>query len=134
VILADTSAWIEFLRGTGSALGVRLRELLISDEVATTDAVVMEVLTGARDAADHERLRRLLWRCDFVATEGPRDYESAAEISLACRQAGERIRWLIDCLIASVAIRSDVPILTADADFDTIARHTPLQVVTASGS
>ncbi len=134
MILADTSAWIEFLRGTGSDLSVRLRDLLIAEEVATTDAVVMEVLTGARDAAGRDSLRRLLWRSHFVATEGPRDYENAAQISRACRQAGQRIRWLIDCLIASVAIRANVPILTADADFETIARHTPLQLVTATGS
>jgi predicted nucleic acid-binding protein len=128
VILADTSAWIEYLRGTGSDVGVRLRELLRGDRLATTDAVVMEILAGARDAHDRDRLLRLLARCQFVATRGPADYEDAAEISRLCRQAGDRVRWLIDCLIASVAIRAEVPILAADADFRAIARHTPLEL------
>jgi len=35
---------------------------------------------------------------------------------------------LIDCLIAAIAIRHDVPVLHADNDFDAIARHTPLKV------
>jgi predicted nucleic acid-binding protein len=126
MILADSSAWIEFLRGTGSELGVRVRELLRAEQLATTDVVLMEILAGARDGAERNRLARLLARCEFVATAGPRDYEAAADISRVCRQAGERVRWLIDCLIASVAIRAELPILTGDADFAVIARHTAL--------
>jgi predicted nucleic acid-binding protein len=126
VILADTSAWVEFLRGTGSEVDARLRGLLERDELVTTDVVLMEVLAGARDAAHRDRLRALLGRCAFLATEGPRDYEDAADVSRACRQAGDRVRGLTDCLIAIVAIRGDVPVLHADADFDAIARHTRL--------
>jgi predicted nucleic acid-binding protein len=88
--------------------------------------VLMEVLAGARDAAHRDRLRGLLARCAFLATLGPRDYEDAAELSRACRQAGEKVRGLTDCLIASVAIRGGVPVLHSDADFEAIARHTAL--------
>jgi predicted nucleic acid-binding protein len=126
VILADTSAWVEYLRATGSDAHLRLRVLLERDQLATTDVVLMEVLVGARDADHRDRLRGLLLRCAFVATEGPRDYEDAAEISRACRQAGEAVRNVADCLIASVAIRARVPVLHADTDFDRIARHTGL--------
>jgi predicted nucleic acid-binding protein len=35
---------------------------------------------------------------------------------------------LIDCLIGAIAIRADVPLLHADADFDLLARHTSLRV------
>jgi predicted nucleic acid-binding protein len=129
--LADTSAWIEFLRGTGSDAGGRVRDLLGTDQLATTDVVIMEILAGATDAADRDRLLRLLARCHFVATQGPGDYEEAAEISRTCRQRGERIRWLIDCLIASVAIRAEVAVLSTDTDFEVIARHTPLQLAKA---
>lgn len=31
-------------------------------------------------------------------------------------------------LIAAVAIRANVPVLHADADFDTLARYTPVQI------
>ena len=126
MILADSSAWVEFLRGTGSDVHVRLRELLERDELATSDVVLMEILAGARDAGHHDRLRRLLRRCDFVATEGPRDFENAATIAGACRHAGDRVPGLTDCLIASVAIRAELPLLQADADYEAIARHTPL--------
>lgn len=126
MILADTSAWVEFLRGTGSDVDRRARRLLRRDELATTDVVLMEVLAGARDADHRDRLRGLLARCDFVATEGPRDYEDAAEIFRACRRGGHGVRGLSDCLIATVAIRAKLPVLHADAAFAVIARHTQL--------
>jgi predicted nucleic acid-binding protein len=128
LILADTSAWVEFLRGTGSEVSGRFRELLRTEQLATTDAVFMEVLVGARDNAHRKHLRRLLGTCDFIATEGPRDYENAAEVSRACRQAKDRVPGVIDCLIATVAIRAEVPVLASDSDFAVIARHTRLEL------
>lgn len=124
--LVDTSAWVEFLRATGSDADEQVGRLLEQGEPATTDVVLMEVLAGARDADHRDRLRGLLGRCQFVATEGPRDYEDAAEIYRACRRSGAGVRGLVDCLIASVAIRAGLPILHTDADFDAIARHTGL--------
>lgn len=124
--LADTSAWVEYLRATGSDVHLRMRALLERDQLATTDVVLMEVLVGATDADHRDRLKRLLLRCDFVASQGPRDYEDAAEISRACRRAGEAVRGLTDCLIASVAIRAQLPVLHMDTDFETISRHTAL--------
>ena len=33
---------------------------------------------------------------------------------------------MVDCLIAAVAVRHDVPVLSKDRDFEAIAAHTPL--------
>ena len=41
---------------------------------------------------------------------------------------------LIDCLIAAVAIRGDVPIVHMDTDFDVLAQHTSLRVAIAQGT
>jgi predicted nucleic acid-binding protein len=38
------------------------------------------------------------------------------------------VRKLIDCLIGAVALRHRSPILHADADFTTLARHTAVTV------
>ena len=42
--------------------------------------------------------------------------------------ARNTVRKLVDCLIAAIAIRDDVPILHLDADFDVLAQHTALRV------
>lgn len=43
------------------------------------------------------------------------------------------MRSLIDCLIAAVALRHGVPVLHHDADFEALARHTPLQIARHEG-
>lgn len=129
MILVDSSAWIEFLRATGSAVHERLRAALAEDAVlACTDVVVMEILAGARSEADRQRLRRLLYGLDFLGVDGPADYELAADLYGRCRSKGETPRKLTDCLIAAVAIRNGATVLCEDADFEAIARHTPLRV------
>lgn len=129
MILADTSAWVEWLRGTGSPMHLRMRALIAgTDELALTDAVMMELLAGSGDRAQLRRLRRLLARFRFLATHGPRDWEDAAGLYRTCRQAGHTPRSQLDCLIAAVAIRNDAPLLHADSDFDSIARHTALRL------
>ena len=126
MILVDTSAWIEFLRDTGSPICQRVDDLLAT-EIATCDVVRMEVLAGARDEQHLQQLRRLLARASTLAME-PVDYEAAAALYRTCRQRGHTVRKLIDCLIAAVAIRGNLPVLHRDADFDILAQHTPLQV------
>jgi predicted nucleic acid-binding protein len=126
VILIDTSAWVEFLRDTSSAVCARVDELLVAD-IATCHPIRMEVLAGARDEGHLNDLRGLLARAVLVPTEAT-DYEDAASLYRTCRRGGETVRKMIDCLIAAIAIRSDIPILHADADFDVLARHTPLRI------
>ncbi len=124
--LIDTSAWIEFLRNTGSKACILVEELL-AHETAICDAVRMEVLAGARDESHLLRLRRLLARATIIPTQAA-DYDDAAALYRHCRRQGETVRKLVDCLIASVAIRAGTPILHNDADFDTLARHTGLRI------
>ena len=126
--LIDTSAWVEFLRATGSETHQAVRRLLEQDAlVHTTDVVVMEVLAGARDSEHERRLRRLLARCDYLPVDGLASYETAAGLYRACRRAGGTVRSLTDCLIGAVALRVGVPVLHNDRDFDILARHVGVQ-------
>jgi predicted nucleic acid-binding protein len=126
LILVDTSAWVEFLRNTGSPICTKVDELL-DGAIATCDPIRMEVLAGARDESHLNGLRRLLARASVVGLV-PGDYEDAAALYRTCRRRGETVRKLIDCLIGAIAIRADVPVLQADSDFDVLARHTSLQL------
>jgi predicted nucleic acid-binding protein len=130
VILADTSAWVEYLRATGSPAHLRLRELIAGQgELATTEVVVMELLAGAGAQEEVARLRRLLGRFELLPVEGLADYEAAADLSRRCRVGGETVRKLTDCLIAAVALRHGATLLHRDLDFEVLARHTRLQAV-----
>ena len=126
MILVDTSAWIEFLRNTGSPICERVDDVLAS-EIGVCDPVRMEVLAGARNEEHLRALERLLARAVTLHTT-PADYDEAAAVYRRCRRGGETVRKLIDCLIASVAMRAGTAILHNDRDFDVIARHTELGV------
>lgn len=126
MILIDTSAWVEFLRDTNSPVCVRVDKLLNGD-IAICEPVRMEVLAGARDERHLSDLRRLLARATLIPTESI-DYEEAAALYRVCRRSGETVRKLIDCLIASIVIRTGSSLLHRDTDFDVLARHTSLQI------
>lgn len=130
MILIDTSAWVEYLRDTGSAVCERVDALLAND-IATCDVIRMEVLAGARSDDHLGQLRKLLARATSLPVE-PIDYEAGAALYRTCRQHGKSVRKLVDCLIGAVAIRHGVPVLHSDADFTTLAAATELKVDTYS--
>jgi predicted nucleic acid-binding protein len=129
-VLADTSVWIELFRRTGSPTAQAMRRRLDADEVAITDIVIMEILAGETHPDRLAKARRAVDGCAYLGQRGQRDAIAAAALYRRCRRAGETPRQLTDCLIAAVAIRNDVPVLHRDRDYDAIARHFPLRVVT----
>lgn len=127
-MLVDTSAWIEYLRATGSVTNLAVRDRIRDDaHLATCDPVVMEVLAGGRSEEHVVELRGLLARAELVPTL-PTDWDDAARIYRAGRRQGVTIRRFVDCLIAAIALRRGEPVLHDDADFDAIARIVPLVV------
>jgi predicted nucleic acid-binding protein len=126
VILIDTSAWVEFLRDTGSAVCDRVDELL-DGEFATSHPIRMELLAGARDERHLDQLRGLLARAVVLPTT-PAHYETAAGLYRTCRRQGLTVRKLIDCLIAAHAIDAGADLLQDDADFVVLARCTALRL------
>lgn len=128
MILVDTSAWVEFVRDTGSA-ACNLVDEHLDGSIATCDAVRMELLAGARSERQLDDLRRMLERAEVIPT-GPTDYDRAASIYRACRRIGETPRSLVDCLIAAVAIQAGTPVLHADRDFTMIADVSRLESIT----
>jgi len=123
VILADSSAWVEYDRATGSATDQRLSELIAADgPVAVTEPVIMEVLAGARSDAREADLRRLLLRFHLYHFDAAADFDGAVRIYRRCRRAGITPRGLVDCMIAAVAWRQRATILACDVDLDRVAR------------
>lgn len=122
MILADTSAWVEYDRATGSPVDVRLTQL-VGDvlDLAVTEPVVMEVLAGARDEVREQQLRRLLRRFELARWDGASDWEGAARIYRRCRRVGVTPRGLTDCLIAAVAWRRGDTLLSYDRDLARVA-------------
>jgi predicted nucleic acid-binding protein len=125
MILVDSSAWIEVLRG-------RRREAFTSiaprSEIVTCLPVIQEVLQGFDNIAVRRVARAAL---DGVPTvEEPLTravFDEAIDLFLNARRAGLTIRSGVDCLIAACAIRNDAMIVHVDRDFTKIAKVSPLR-------
>jgi hypothetical protein len=129
LILADSSAWIEYLRRSGSTHHRTMHRLIeLRRSLAITEPVVMEVLSGLRSGSDVAEVRALMLALPMLTVGGLAGFEEAAAIYRACRTGGETIRSMLDCLVAVPAIRAGASILHRDRDFDVIARHTELQL------
>jgi predicted nucleic acid-binding protein len=122
VILADTSAWVEYDRATRSPVDERVAELIAADgPLMVTEPVVMEVLAGARDDARENDLRRLLLGIGLLPFDATTDFDAATRIYRRCRRSGITPRGMIDCMIAAVAWRHGATLLCRDADLNRVA-------------
>ncbi len=128
VLIADTSAWIDYLRATGSPQGRRLRQAISEHEVVVVDPILLEVMAGARRDAV-ARTQRLLEAQHLEATFPKLDWLDAATIYRELRWRGVTIRSQTDALIAAVAIRLELPVLHHDREYGQIANHSDLQIV-----
>jgi predicted nucleic acid-binding protein len=133
VILVETSAWVEFDRSSGSAVNRRLTKLITEEgDIAVTEPVLMEMLAGARDDRAWSQLRRLMTSFGWITADSVTDFEGAARVYRSCRAQGVTPRGLIDCMIASIALRTESTVLTADRDFAQMALVVPLRLDPAS--
>jgi predicted nucleic acid-binding protein len=133
MILADTSAWVEYDRATGSVVHRRVVELIANDgPLAVTEPVIMEVLAGARSDEREQDLRRLLSRFTLLRFEGVADFDAAARIYRRCRGAGFTPRGMLDCMIAAVAWRHGASLLAQDVDLHRLGQIIGIELDQAS--
>src|SRR5680860_503250 len=117
MVLVDTSAWIEYLRGTGSPYNTWIRDAIVADQpLGWTEPILYELTAGARSPRRAADLRALLLRGPILSVEGLQDWEDAAQLYRAARSKGLTVRSSIDCLIAAVALRTSSPVLALDRD------------------
>ncbi|MPZ64412.1 MAG: PIN domain-containing protein [Pseudonocardiaceae bacterium] len=129
--MIDTSAWIEYLRRTGSPANVEVKRLLQEEpgSVVVTEPIVMELLAGPTDPQLVATLERLVDGLRVVPVDAELDYRAAATVYRTARQRGRTVRSLVDCLIAVVAARTGAVLLHRDRDFRVLAGCLPdLQV------
>ena len=122
-MIADSSAWLELLRASGSAVHGAMRLAITNKQrIVVPDVVFQEVLQGASSIRQFEHLRDTLAKLPrFVPEDARQLHEKAASLYFRCRQAGYTVRRANDCLVAACAIESGEPLLQRDRDFVHIA-------------
>lgn len=130
MIAVDSSVWINYLHGRPTGSVLVLQELIKQrpESVLMVDLVLTEVLKGLHEHRAAEIEGRLS-RFDMLKVQHMADFRAAAGLYRAARSKGYTIRSTVDCLIAAMCIRENVPLLHDDVDFDRLAEVATLSVV-----
>jgi predicted nucleic acid-binding protein len=127
--VADTSVWVDFLRGTPSPEAELLDRLLPVRRIIVGDLVLCEVLQGVADARQARRTEALLREFLVLPMVDDGLAVQAAENFRRLRALGVTIRKTMDLLIGTFCIRHGHQLLHRDRDFDPMEAHLGLRVL-----
>ena len=118
MIVADTSVWVEFFRARGSREQLELDRLLVQDQVATVGPVIAELLQGARNSQEFERIRDHLVPLPYER-ETIDTWITVGSLSFQLRRAGVTL-GMMDLLIAALALEANHEVYTLDEHFQRV--------------
>jgi len=132
MILVDTTVWIDFFAARSLPHVVALETIIKRREnICICGIILAKVLQGIRQDTEFRKTRDLFNTLILL----PMPYTvflRSADIYRKLRKIGITIRKPLDCMIASVAIENDIPLLHNDKDFQPIERHCGLKVLSLS--
>lgn len=125
MIVADSSAWIDYLRDRDTPTVDALDGAIRQGIAVLCEPVWAEVMRGVRDDRDRDRVERTLAGFDVIPTQRE-DWENAVTIARFAQQHGVGIRSFMDCVIAGIVVRTGATLLHNDVDFERIGSVFPL--------
>ena len=129
-VLVDTSVWSLALRRRKrpdpSPVRAELTALIQDGRAVITGPVRQELLSGAREPVQHERLRDHMRAFPDVELTTD-DFEEAAFFYNLCRERGVQ-GSNTDFLICAISARNDFAIFTTDGDFERFAKVLPIRL------
>ncbi len=129
MVIVDTSAWIEYLKGGIPDVVAKVDSCLDQDVVGIGDLVYSEVMQGIRSPRAQTRVSSLLLSLpQFEMVGFAIAGESAANYRLL-RSKGVTVRKTIDVLIGTFCAQNGFQIVHSDSDFDLMAPHIGLDIV-----
>ena len=130
-LLIDTSVWSEALRrkekSINSSETLVRRIIENNDEIIIVGIILQEILSGITNEKLFLEILNILNDFSYVEIT-KEDYIHAAELRNKCKQRGITA-GSFDFLIASVAIRNKLMLVTYDNDFKNISKYTELKIL-----
>lgn len=121
-VLIDSSAWIHFLRDSDEKVADAVERAIADDRAVITGPVIAELLRGVRDDSHARQLRNLLGVVHGEVVR-PDDWIECGRTMCKLRRQGVTVP-LTDALIATVAARCNIAVLTVDVHFE----HLPVSI------
>jgi hypothetical protein len=128
MVLVDTTVWIDFFADRSGPHVAALEKFIVNEEdLCLCGIILAEVLQGIRSEEEYAKTKDYFDDLVFLPMQQT-TFIRAAEIYRSLRKRGVTIRKPVDCMIASVAIEHDIPLLHNDRDFDYMGKYSDLRV------
>jgi predicted nucleic acid-binding protein len=129
-LLVDTSVWSLALRRDAPSDAAEVARLLVALEeqepVFTTGLILQEILQGYDGPRAREKILREFDALPMLVPDRE-DHVAAAGLRNLCRRRGVQT-GTIDALLAAIAIRHDLHLITTDRDFFRMAEYCTLRL------
>jgi predicted nucleic acid-binding protein len=127
MIVVDSSVWIDWFR-TAATDETRKLAACDPDEILVGDTVLLEILRGATDGRQAQKLETRLREYEIAKMlDAPLASKGAMNYRLL-RSRGFTIRSIADLIIATYCIENDHVLLQRDRDFAPMAEHLGLRL------
>lgn len=128
MIVSDTSAWIDYVRGIDAPHTNLLDYELANNRIITGDIIIAEFLQGFRSEKDYEEAKRMMDCLEYHDLVGKEIAIKAAQNFRKLRKNGITIRKTIDVIIATFCIENGYELIHNDRDFDPMENILGLKV------
>jgi len=128
MIVADTSAWIDYFRGVSAPHTDLLDKELQTNRVVTGDLIITELLQGFKNEKEYAKAKSLMELLDYRDFVGKAIAFKAVENFRNLRSKGVTVRKTIDVIIATFCIENGFQLIHNDRDFDPIEIYLGLKV------
>jgi predicted nucleic acid-binding protein len=128
MIVADTSAWIDYVKGVIAPHTDALDFELQNNRIITGDLIITEFLQGFKSDKDFEKAKIIMDNLEYRNFVGKEIAIQAANNFRELRKNGITVRKTIDVIIATFCIQNDFMLIHNDRDFDPMEKILGLKV------
>jgi predicted nucleic acid-binding protein len=128
MIVADTSVWIDYVRGIQAPHTDLLDYELLHNRIVTGDIIIVEFLQGFRNEKDIKTAQQLMESLEYYDFVGKEIAFKSAENFRRLRRNGITVRKTIDVIIATFCIEHRFALIHNDRDFDPMEQYLGLKV------
>lgn len=129
MIVADTSAWIDYFRGVAAPHTDALDRALSESRIVIGDLIMAELLQGFSGEREFQIAKQLMDGLEYRDLVGREMAIAAAQNYRTSRRKGVTVRKTIDVLIATFCIENGFDLIHNDRDFDPMEELLGLRVV-----
>jgi len=130
MVIADTSTWINHLRGKKDEKTEAFKHLLNNSDIVLIPVIIQEVLQGFRYIEQAKEMEKEMLKMLILQLEQILTAIGCAKLYMSLRNKGITIRKSQDVIIGYYAIHFNIPLLHSDKDFGFMAQETDLKIYT----